>query len=68
MVDVTPLVARRDAVLAAGAKVNIHGMFYLTKAAVPHMQEGSAVINTASINADAPNPTLLGDHCSSTGG
>jgi NAD(P)-dependent dehydrogenase (short-subunit alcohol dehydrogenase family) len=40
-------------------KVNIHAMFYLTKAAVPHMKEGSAIINTASINADIPNPTLL---------
>jgi hypothetical protein len=40
-------------------RVNIHGMFYLTKAAVPHMQKGSAIINTASINADTPNPTLL---------
>ncbi|WP_186420112.1 SDR family oxidoreductase [Bosea sp. CS1GBMeth4] len=39
--------------------VNIHAMFYLTKAAVPHMQPGSAIINTASINADMPNPTLL---------
>jgi NAD(P)-dependent dehydrogenase (short-subunit alcohol dehydrogenase family) len=40
-------------------RVNIHAMFYLTKAAVPHMKEGSAIINTASINADVPNPTLL---------
>lgn len=40
-------------------KVNIHAMFYLTKAAVPHMRKGSAIINTASINADTPNPTLL---------
>jgi NAD(P)-dependent dehydrogenase (short-subunit alcohol dehydrogenase family) len=40
-------------------KVNIHAMFYLTKGAVPHMKEGSAIINTASINADTPNPTLL---------
>jgi len=40
-------------------KVNIHAMFYLTKAAVPHMKPGSAVINTASINSDIPNPILL---------
>ena len=38
---------------------NIHAMFYLAKAAVPHMGAGGAIINTASINADMPNPTLL---------
>jgi NAD(P)-dependent dehydrogenase (short-subunit alcohol dehydrogenase family) len=40
-------------------RVNIHSMFYLSKAAVPRMKEGGAIINTASINSDDPNPTLL---------
>lgn len=39
--------------------VNVHSMFYLTKAAVLHMKPGGCIINTASINADMPNPTLL---------
>lgn len=40
-------------------RTNIHAMFYLTKTAVRHMKAGSSIINTASINADTPNPTLL---------
>jgi len=40
-------------------RTNIHAMFYLAKAAVPHMKAGSAIINTASINSDMPNPILL---------
>lgn len=40
-------------------RVNIHAMFYLTRAAVPHMKPGSSIINTASINSDDPNPILL---------
>jgi NAD(P)-dependent dehydrogenase (short-subunit alcohol dehydrogenase family) len=40
-------------------RTNIHSMFYLTKAAVKHMHEGGVIINTSSINADAPNPGLL---------
>ncbi len=39
--------------------VNIHAMFYLTNAAVARMKPGSCIINTASVNADKPNPTLL---------
>jgi NAD(P)-dependent dehydrogenase (short-subunit alcohol dehydrogenase family) len=39
--------------------INISAMFYITKAAVPHMSSGASIINTASINADNPNPNLL---------
>jgi len=38
---------------------NIHAMFYLVKAALPHMREGASIINTTSINADKPNEQLL---------
>jgi NAD(P)-dependent dehydrogenase (short-subunit alcohol dehydrogenase family) len=40
-------------------RTNIHAMFYLVKAAVPHMRKGSSIINTSSINADTPSPQLL---------
>jgi NAD(P)-dependent dehydrogenase (short-subunit alcohol dehydrogenase family) len=40
-------------------RTNIHAMFYLVKAAVPHMKEGGVIINTASVNADTPNAHLL---------
>jgi NAD(P)-dependent dehydrogenase (short-subunit alcohol dehydrogenase family) len=40
-------------------RTNIYSMFYLAKTAVPHMKPGSAIVNTTSINAKSPNPTLL---------
>ena len=40
-------------------KVNITAMFHICKAAVKHMQPGSSIINTTSINSDNPKPTLL---------
>lgn len=39
--------------------INIHSMFYLSKAAARVMPKGGSIINTASINSDTPNPTLL---------
>jgi len=40
-------------------RTNIAAMFYLAKAAVPHMRPGSSIINTTSIQSDKPNPMLL---------
>ena len=39
--------------------VNIESMFYLSKSAAVHMSPGSAIINTASVQADQPSPQLL---------
>ena len=40
-------------------KTNIFSMFYLTRAALPHMKEGNAIINTSSITAFKGNKNLL---------
>jgi NAD(P)-dependent dehydrogenase (short-subunit alcohol dehydrogenase family) len=40
-------------------KTNLYAMFWLSKAAVPHMQPGSTIINTASIQAYQSSPELL---------
>ncbi|MEA2778914.1 MAG: hypothetical protein QOK29_458 [Rhodospirillaceae bacterium] len=40
-------------------RTNIYSMFYLSKAAVPHMKPGSAIVNSSSVNAKTPSPQLL---------
>src|SRR5690349_7553477 len=40
-------------------RTNIFAMFFLCKAALSHMQPGSTIINTTSIQAYQPSPTLL---------
>jgi NAD(P)-dependent dehydrogenase (short-subunit alcohol dehydrogenase family) len=40
-------------------RTNIFGYFFMTKAAMPHLKEGSAIVNTTSVTAYEGNPTLL---------
>ena len=40
-------------------KTNIYAMFWLCKAAIPHMREGGSIINVGSAQAFKPSPTLL---------
>lgn len=40
-------------------KTNLYAMFWITKAALPHMEEGASIINVASMVAEDPPAILL---------
>jgi NAD(P)-dependent dehydrogenase (short-subunit alcohol dehydrogenase family) len=40
-------------------KTNVYAMFWITKAAVPHMRAGSTIINTTSVQAYSPSGILV---------
>ena len=47
-------------------RTNIYSVFYMSKYAVPHMQQGNSIINTTSINPYRGHPTLI-DYTSTKG-
>jgi hypothetical protein len=40
-------------------KTNVYALFWLAKAAIPHMSEGSSIITTSSVQGFSPSPHLL---------
>jgi len=40
-------------------KTNVYAMFWLCKAAIPHLRPGASIITTSSIQAFQPSPNLL---------
>jgi NAD(P)-dependent dehydrogenase (short-subunit alcohol dehydrogenase family) len=40
-------------------RTNLYAMFWLCKKAIPHMEPGSSIINTSSVQAVTPSPELL---------
>jgi len=58
--------ARRDSMLDITTeeldrtfKTNLYALFWITKAAVPHLKKGASIINSASVQAYQPSPGLM---------
>ena len=54
--DLTEITAEQ---LERTFRTNIFSQFFLTKAVLPHLSEGAAIINTTSVTAYAGNPMLI---------
>lgn len=40
-------------------RTNVYSMFFLTQAAMPHLGEGSSIVNTTSVTAYQGNPSMI---------
>lgn len=47
-------------------KTNVYAMFWITKAAIPHLPPGAAIVNTTSVNAYDPGENII-DYASTKG-
>ena len=47
-------------------RTNVHSIFFITQAALPHLGEGSTIMNTTSVTAYEGHPSRV--DCSATNG
>ena len=60
MLDIT------DEQLDKTMKINVYGMFYLTREVLPHLKSGAAIINVSSVTTFYGEPQLI-DYVTSKG-